>query len=111
MLNSEIKVNLDKAPKLQGLGAMSWNMLNSIGIQSPKALLERDPFDVYADLYRMNVSRNLNMLYALIGATENTHWQIIARERRTEILLRLDEMGIAPGLPRSRREPLQPSHM
>jgi DNA transformation protein and related proteins len=82
--------------KLPGLGAMSWNMLASIGISSPKALLQRDPFDVYAELYRTNVSRNLNMLYALIGAVENKHWQAIARERRTEILLRLDEMGIAP---------------
>jgi DNA transformation protein and related proteins len=96
MFDSEIKVNLDETSKLSGLGAMSWNTLASIGIQSQKALLERDPFDVYADLHRMNVSRNLNMLYALIGAAESKHWQIIARERRTEILLRLDEMGIAP---------------
>jgi DNA transformation protein and related proteins len=89
-------LKIAKTDKLQGLGAMSWNMLASIGINTPKALLERDPFDVYADLHRMNVSRNLNMLYALIGASENKHWQTIARERRTEILLRLDEMGIAP---------------
>jgi DNA transformation protein and related proteins len=89
-------LNNVQSHKLQGLGAMSWNMLASVGIQSPSALLARAPFDVYADLYRMNVSRNLNMLYALIGAKENKHWQLVAKERRTEILLRLDEMGIAP---------------
>jgi DNA transformation protein and related proteins len=71
-------------------------MLRSIGIATPEALFERDPFAVYAELHRMNVTRSLNMLYALIGAVEGKHWQDIARERRTEILLRLDEMGIAP---------------
>jgi DNA transformation protein and related proteins len=85
-----------EAPILKGLGEMSWNMLRSVGIDSPEALLARDPFTVYADLHRMNVTRSLNMLYALIGTFENKHWQEIARERRTEILLRLDEMGIAP---------------
>jgi DNA transformation protein len=35
-------------------------------------------------------------LYALIGAIEGRHWQEVKRERRTEILLRLDEMGLAP---------------
>ncbi|TAG78169.1 MAG: transcriptional regulator [Burkholderiales bacterium] len=75
---------------------MSWNALRSVGIHSQEALRARDPFDVYADLHRTNVSRNLNMLYALIGDREGVQWQVIARERRTEILLRLDQMGIAP---------------
>ncbi|MGL5004954.1 MAG: TfoX/Sxy family DNA transformation protein [Casimicrobium sp.] len=87
--------NVD-APIVNGLGAMSWNMLRSVGIDSPETLRARDPFAVYADLHRMNVSRNLNMLYALIGAFEGKHWQEIARERRAEILLRLNRMGIAP---------------
>lgn len=93
-----IENNLKKvqSPALNGLGEMSWNMLRSIGIASPEVLLARDPFAIYADLHRMNVTRSLNMLYALIGAFENKYWQDIARERRTEILLRLDEMGIAP---------------
>ncbi len=88
--------NASCAPKKIGLGQMSWNALASIGISTPEALRARDPFSVYAELHRTNVSRNLNMLYALIGASENKHWQEIARERKTEILLRLDEMGIAP---------------
>lgn len=81
---------------MKGIGEMSWNMLASIGISSPEALQARDPFEVYATLHRMKITRSINMLYALIGAIENKHWQDIARERRTEILLRLDEMGIAP---------------
>lgn len=81
---------------MRGLGKMSWNMLASIGIATPDALRARDPFEVYATLHRMKITRSLNMLYALIGAVEDKHWQEIARERRMEILLRLDEMGIAP---------------
>jgi DNA transformation protein and related proteins len=80
----------------KGLGKMSWNMLTSIGIATEDELSARDPFEVYATLHRMKVTRSLNMLYALIGARENKHWQDIARERRLEILLRLDQMGIAP---------------
>ena len=36
------------------------------------------------------------ILYGLIGAVEDVHWQEIKRTRRTQILLRLEEMGIAP---------------
>jgi DNA transformation protein and related proteins len=71
-------------------------MLGRIGIHSVEALRARDPYEVYADLHTRNITRSVNMLYALIGALENAQWQTIARERRTEILLRLDEMGIAP---------------
>lgn len=81
---------------MMGLGRMSWNMLSAIGITSPEALRARDPFEVYATLHRMKVTRSVNMLYALIGALEDKHWQEIARDRRTEILMRLDDMRIAP---------------
>jgi DNA transformation protein len=38
----------------------------------------------------------LNFLYGLIGAIEDIPWQEIMKTRRTAILLRLEEMGIAP---------------
>jgi DNA transformation protein and related proteins len=87
---------------MKGLGRMSWNMLSSIGITSPEALQVRDPFEVYATLHRMKVTRSINMLYALIGALEDNHWQEIARDRRTEILMRLDDMQLAPCAPAKR---------
>ena len=37
---------------------------------------------------------SLNLLYALIGAMENRDWRRVAREDRTAILLRLDDMGL-----------------
>jgi len=81
---------------LQGLGAKSSAALRSIGIASIEELRARDPFDVYALLKARVPGTTLNFLYGLIGAIENVHWQEIKRTRRTEILLRLDEIGIAP---------------
>lgn len=83
-------------PSLKGLGPKSSAALRSIGINSIEELRARDPFDVYA-LLKANVpGTSLNFLYGLIGAVEDVHWQQIKRTRRTAILLRLEEMGIAP---------------
>jgi DNA transformation protein len=81
---------------LKGLGPKSSAALRSIGIASTEELRARDPFDVYAELKAKVPGTSLNFLYGLIGAIEDVHWQEIKRARRTEILLRLDEMGIAP---------------
>jgi DNA transformation protein len=70
--------------------------LHSIGITSIEELRARDPFAVYAVLKAKVPGTSLNFLYGLIGAVEDVHWQEIKRTRRTEILLRLDAMGIAP---------------
>ena len=83
-------------PSLKGLGPKSSAALRSIGIATIEELRARDPFDVYALLKAKVPGTSLNFLYGLIGAVEDVHWQEIKRTRRTEILLRLDEMGIAP---------------
>ena len=38
----------------------------------------------------------LNSIYAIIGAREDLHWQEVARTQKGEILMRLDDMGLAP---------------
>lgn len=81
---------------LKGLGPRSAEALRSIGIDTAEGLRARDPFEVYAALKARVPGTSLNFLYALIGALEGVHWQEIKRTRRTGILLRLDEMGIAP---------------
>ncbi len=81
---------------LKGLGLKSQAQLASIGIHSVSTFLQTDPFEMYAALKKKDASTSLNMLYAMIGAQENVHWQHIARERKMQILLRLDDMGIAP---------------
>jgi DNA transformation protein len=81
---------------LKGLGPKSTAQLAALGITSVAQLRSSDPFEVYARLKANLSGTSLNFLYALIGAIEDRHWQEIKRERRTEILLRLEEMGIAP---------------
>jgi DNA transformation protein len=81
---------------LKGLGPKSTAQLAALGITSVAQLRSSDPFEVYARLKANLPGTSLNFLYALIGAIEDRHWQEIKRERRTEILLRLEEMGIAP---------------
>ncbi len=89
---------MDEAPvsSLRGLGPKSGAVLARVGIHGARQLREHDPFEVYRRLKEAVPGTSLNMLYALLGAIEGRHWQDIQRERRTEILLRLEQMGLAP---------------
>lgn len=86
---------------LRGLGPKSKAMLHSIGVTSVEQFMAADVFVLYARIQSEHQSANpsanqatsLNLLYAMIGAQENRHWQEIKRERRLEILLRLEAMG------------------
>lgn len=81
---------------LKGLGEKSEMMLEKIGISSTEDFLKADPFEMYARLKNKFSGVGVNFLYAIIGAQENVSWIEIAKTRRTEILLTLDDMGIAP---------------
>jgi DNA transformation protein len=81
---------------LKNLGLKTEGMLAGVGITTAEQLLQADPFDVYARLKKTVPGTSLVALYALIGAIEGQHWQDVKRDRRTEILVRLDDMGIAP---------------
>ena len=71
-------------------------MLAKIGIGSVDAFLAADPFQLYAEFNRQSIKVSVNLLYAMIGAQEGMHWQEIAQSRREEIVIRLDDMGLAP---------------
>jgi len=81
---------------MKGLGPRSEEWLGLVGIHTPDALRAADPFEIYARLRQQVPEFNLNGLYALIGAIEDRGWVEVKRERRTEILLRLEQMGLAP---------------
>lgn len=81
---------------LEGLGPKSEIMLASIDVDSADEFKRSDAFDMYRRLKEKNISVSLNMLYAMLGAQEGVGWQNIARDRKTEILMRLDDMGLAP---------------
>lgn len=81
---------------LKGLGPKSYEMLQRVGIETVEDFHAEDPFELYRRMIEAGVPANLNLLYAMIGAQEDLHWQEIKKDRKTEILFRLDDMGLAP---------------
>lgn len=81
---------------MKNLGPKSEEMLSHVGITTPSQLRNADPFELYARLKTSVPGTSLVALYALIGAINDQHWLQVKRDRRTEILIRLDDMGMAP---------------
>lgn len=82
--------------ELKGFGEKSEEILAKVGINSVEEFMAIDPFELYKSLKETVPRTGLNSIYAIIGAQEGRHWQDIAREQKTEILFRLDDMGLAP---------------
>jgi DNA transformation protein and related proteins len=80
----------------QGLGPKSREQLAAVGICTPDELSASDAFEVYARVKARWPGASRNLVYALLAAQEGRDWRDIARERRTEVLLRLDALGLAP---------------
>ena len=87
------------APKrlkdLNGFGPRSEEILAEVGIDSVKDFMSIDPYELYALIKPMK-GMGLNSIYSIIGARENTSWIEIKNTRKTEILMRLDDLGLAP---------------
>ncbi|TVZ41799.1 DNA transformation protein [Alteromonadaceae bacterium 2753L.S.0a.02] len=81
---------------LKGLGERSEEVLAMVGIHTVEEFLAADPFEIYKDLKATVPGTSINALYAMIGAQEDRHWQAVKNELKTTIILRLEEMGIAP---------------
>ncbi len=80
---------------MQNLGPASRAQLKAIGIDTLEQLRACDPYVVYAKLKQHNAKVSLNFLYAIIGAQEGRHWLEIKKERRLEIVLRLEELTLS----------------
>nr|WP_295082673.1 TfoX/Sxy family DNA transformation protein [uncultured Roseateles sp.] len=81
---------------MRGLGPKSRAQLARLGVHDIHQLRQHDAYRLYARLKAQWPGVSLNLLYALMGAQEDRDWRDIARERRSEALLRLDDMGLAP---------------
>jgi len=81
---------------LPGFGPKSTEALHRIGIRSPEELQARDVYEIYRALKAKVPGTSLNFLYALIAARDGSDWREVQKQQRTEILLRLDELGLAP---------------
>ena len=81
---------------LKGFGPKSEEIMAQVGIHSVEQFLHADAFQMYADLKEKVKGTGLNSIYAILGAQQDVHWQEVARTQKYEILLRLDDMGLAP---------------
>lgn len=81
---------------LKGFGPKSEEILAKVGIYSVADFMETDPFELYANLKAEVKGTGLNSIYAIIGAREDIDWREVSRSRKEEILIKLDDMGIAP---------------
>ncbi|MBL4672391.1 MAG: TfoX/Sxy family DNA transformation protein [Arenicella sp.] len=81
---------------LKGFGPKSEEILAKVGIDSVEEFMATDAFDLYEELKKKVKGTGLNSIYAIIGAQEGVHWQEVSRTRKTEILMKLDDMGLAP---------------
>lgn len=87
------------APKrlreLNGFGPRSEELLAEVGIYTVEDFMAHDPYVLYAKMKPMK-GIGLNSIYAIIGARENLSWLEVAKTRKAEILLKLDDLGLAP---------------
>lgn len=76
--------------------------MNDAYPKPPKRLRDLNGFGPCYVVVRMNSDLHsmkgmgLNSIYAIIGARENVSWLEVAKIRKTEILMRLDDLGLAP---------------
>lgn len=80
---------------LRNLGPRSETLLAAIGLYTADQLRARGALETYMALRRTNTARNLNMLWALVGALdpwpEGTDWREVAvGEQRLPLLLAVE---------------------
>ncbi len=80
--------------EMRGLGPASVAMLGSVGITSAAQLRKVDIFLLFKQIKTLHPRASTNLLYALLGAVDDQDWRTVARERRTEVLMRLEDMGL-----------------
>jgi DNA transformation protein len=93
---------LSQAP---GLGPRSAQMLEAAGITQMEQLLALGSVAAFVRVQQSGQSPSLNLLWALEGAISGQHWQTVARQHRTSLLLALETAQRQDGLACHGKEP------
>jgi DNA transformation protein and related proteins len=80
--------------ELRGLGPASVQMLVAAGVTTATQLRKANLYKLYAKIKSAHPRTSINLLYALLGAVDNQDWRTVAKDRRTEVLMRLEDMGV-----------------
>lgn len=89
--------DMDALAALPNLGPRSAQMLAAAGIRSRTALARAGAVGAYLRVKRNSGKVSLNLLYALAGALDATHWQQVRRQRRLELLTALEDRARPAG--------------
>jgi len=82
--------------ELPNLGPKSQAMLVHAGISSLAQLRALGSVAAYIKVKQAGGNVSLNLLWALEGALSGEHWQVVAKEHRTSLLLALEEQERQP---------------
>lgn len=94
-VNDAYPVPPTRLKDLNSFGPRSEEILADIGINTVEEFMAIDPYELYARLKPIK-GMGLNSIYAIIGARENVSWIEVKNTRKAEILMRLDDLGLAP---------------
>jgi DNA transformation protein and related proteins len=75
---------------LPNLGPQSQKMLDKAQIKNAAQLRELGAVKAYLKVKQVHPQASLNLLWALEAALSGLHWQVVAREHRTSLLLALE---------------------
>ena len=83
----------EKLNELKGLGPKSVQCLNEISIYTKSDLEKIGPVCAFLKLKNecQTMKPSLNILYAMIGALEDTHWKTIAKNEKIRLLMELED--------------------
>jgi hypothetical protein len=101
------------APRLRNIGPKSAAWLRQVGLRTLEDLAAAGPVDAYMRVRRAGFRPGLNLLYAIEGALNDTHWQEVPEARRVE-LVAAAEAAIAllpPPRGRPAAAPVTTTHM
>lgn len=77
--------------ELTGLGPKSQEMLARAGITTVEQLWKLGSIEAFVRTKRVNTAVSLNLLWGLESVITGEHWQAVAKEHRTSLLLALEE--------------------
>jgi DNA transformation protein len=90
---------------LCNLGPKSAQALAKAGITLLEQLKELGSVAAYVKVKRVEPTASLNLLWALEGAISGLHWQVVAKEHRTSLLLALESHLRLNAAPQTRSGP------
>ena len=100
-------------PRLRNIGPKSAAWLRQVGLRTLDDLAGVGPVEAYMRVRRAGFRPGLNLLYAIEGALNDTHWQDVPEARRVELVAAAEAAVALLPPPRGRpaAAPVTTTHM